>query len=64
MSKKRQDYLFWGIVLFAIGALFMLDNFGIDFDLWHFVGKYWPMILIAIGLKNIWYYFNQRIRKE
>jgi len=54
MSKKKQETLFWGVVLLIIGVLFMMDNFGIDIDIWEIIGDYWPLILIGIGLKNIW----------
>jgi lia operon protein LiaF len=60
MSRKKQESLFWGVLLMLIGVLFLLDNFGVDIDLWHIIGDFWPMILIAIGLKNIWYHFNKK----
>lgn len=65
MSRRRQETLFWGIVLLVIGALFMLDNFGVDIDVWEFIGNFWPLILIGIGLKNIWaHYQDKRMRSE
>ena len=43
--------VFWGIVLIVIGGLYLLDNLGfIDFELWSFIGKLWPVILIVIGI--------------
>ena len=60
MSKKKQESLFWGIVLLLIGAIFLMDNLGIDIDIWEIVEDYWPLILIAIGIKQIWYHFNSK----
>lgn len=39
-----------GLVLIAIGTLFLLDNILPDF---HF-GDYWPLILIAVGIGLPW----------
>jgi hypothetical protein len=50
--------IFWGIVLMALGGVFLLGNFNIiDFDrLWDF----WPVIVIVIGLKMIADYFSRK----
>ncbi|MCP5054700.1 MAG: hypothetical protein GY940_46475 [bacterium] len=64
MSKKRQESLFWGIVLLLVGALFMLDNFGLEIDVWDFVGQFWPTILIGIGLKNIWLHHQYKNKRQ
>ena len=60
MSNKKQESLFWGIVLLLIGAIFLMDNLGIDIDVWIIVEDYWPLILIAIGIKQIWRHFNTK----
>ena len=64
MSNRKQESLFWGMILLLIGLLFLLDNFGVDINVWHIIGKFWPMILIGIGLKNIWYHYSKRLQKE
>lgn len=64
MSKQKQEKLFWGIILLIIGVLFMLDRLGININVWHFFGTYWPVILIAIGAKNIWYHFKSQNKNE
>ncbi len=57
MSKRKQESLFWGIVLLLIGAVFLISNLGVDIDVWEVLGDYWPVILIAIGAKNIWQHY-------
>jgi hypothetical protein len=64
MSRKKQESLFWGVILLLVGVLFMLDNFGVNIDLWDVIGDFWPTILIAIGLKNIWYHYSAKRQKE
>ena len=60
MSKRRQESLFWGIVLLLIGALFLMGNLGVDINVWDVLGDYWPVILIAIGAKNIWQHYSTK----
>lgn len=64
MSRKKQESLFWGIILLIAGLLFLLDNFGVDIDIWEILDHFWPMILIAIGLKNIWQYYTNKKSQE
>jgi lia operon protein LiaF len=60
MSKRKQESLFWGVVLLLIGLLFLLDNIGFDIDIWDIIGDYWPVILIVIGAKNIWQHYSAK----
>lgn len=64
MSRRKQETLFFGVVLLIIGAAFMLNNFGVRIDIWNFLGKFWPVILIAIGLKNILFHLQEKNREE
>ena len=43
--------LIWGIVLVGLGVLFLLDNLDLFElgDLW----RYWPLVLIALGIAKI-----------
>lgn len=45
----------WGLVLVAIGALLLLNQ-TTDFAFWDFIGDWWPLALIVIGL---WMIFQQ-----
>jgi len=63
MSRKKQESLFWGVILTLVGALFLLDNF-VDIDFGHIIGQFWPMILIAIGAKNIMYHYSSKQNQE
>jgi hypothetical protein len=60
MSKTNRDSIFWGMVVLLIGVLFLLRNFGFHIEIWHLLGKYWPLVLIFIGLKNIIVYLTKR----
>ena len=54
MAKQKMESLFWGLIIILIGVLFLVNNMGWgDIDIWELVGKFWPVILIYIGVKNI-----------
>ncbi len=61
MSKQKSESLFWGFLILLIGILFMIKNLGwADIDIWEFIAKFWPVILIYIGVKNIVVYIMKR----
>jgi Domain of unknown function (DUF5668)/B-box zinc finger len=45
------------IVLIGLGVLFLLDNLGVF--RWHWIGRMWPIILIAVG---VWLFARRRGR--
>ncbi len=59
MTNTKKESLFWGLIILVLGMLFLLKNFGLEINVWHLLGKYWPVILIYIGLKNIFLYIKK-----
>ncbi|MBC8400510.1 MAG: hypothetical protein H8E14_03380 [Candidatus Marinimicrobia bacterium] len=52
MSKKHKhlsSHSITGFILVVIGGLFLLDSLDI-FNFGNFIGEWWPVILIIIGL--------------
>jgi len=49
------------VILILLGAFFLLIQLYPQFDPWPWLFRYWPLILIAIGLGKIWdsYYAHQ-----
>ena len=54
-SHHSQAY-FWGFILILLGLLFLLQNLGY-LDVGEVIRRYWPVILILIGLRIL---FNRR----
>lgn len=50
-NYQWRKQIVWGLVLIAIGAVFLLDRLDIldIHDLWH----YWPLILVFIGFTRM-----------
>lgn len=51
-NSKKIGSLFWGVLMIGMGVLFLLDNLYIV-DFGEVISDYWPLILIAVGLKII-----------
>ncbi len=48
-ARERSGRFFWGFVLIVVGTLFLLDQLNVA-DAGHIIARYWPVILIVIGL--------------
>ena len=59
MANTKRESLFWGLIILVLGMLFLLKNFGLEINVWDLLGKYWPLILIYIGAKNIFLYVKK-----
>ncbi len=44
-SGKKESNLTTGVILIAVGALFLLHNLE-----WLNLGRYWPLLLIVVGI--------------
>ncbi|MFO7814527.1 MAG: DUF5668 domain-containing protein [Halanaerobiales bacterium] len=52
-NRNRSAYII-GLILIGIGLLFLLNTLGIaTFRLWYLLSRFWPVILILIGLNII-----------
>jgi hypothetical protein len=59
MANTKRESLFWGLIILVLGMLFLLKNFGLEINVWDLLGKYWPLVLIYIGVKNIFLYVKK-----
>jgi hypothetical protein len=55
--RARRGPLTAGVILILIGMGFLLENWR-PFSLWGLLAKYWPVILILIGLNKLYGYFT------
>jgi len=49
-----------GLILITLGGIFLAENLHAPFSAWRLVLRYWPVILIIIGLNKLCAYFFQR----
>jgi hypothetical protein len=47
----RRGSIVWPLVLITLGVLFLLANFRVIPDVGEFIGRWWPAILILLGLE-------------
>jgi len=53
MNGKFVDRLFIGLLIIAIGVVFLLNQLGYDISIGSVFSNYWPVILIAIGFGDL-----------
>jgi len=60
-SPMRRHRSFIGpVILICIGVFFLIANLVPSFDPWLILMRYWPVILIVIGLGKVWDYYASR----
>ena len=47
-----------GLILIVLGVIFLAESLHAPFSAWQLIARYWPLILIAIGLKKMILYFT------
>jgi DUF4097 and DUF4098 domain-containing protein YvlB len=60
MSQMRRPSLLGALLWIGLGILFLLRNFGIGLDFWSLAGRYWPILLILLGLGKVLDYFLKK----
>lgn len=60
-GPRRMRRSFVGpVILICIGVIFLVANLVPSFDPWLILTRYWPVILILIGLGKMWDYYAAR----
>lgn len=59
-NRKRRDSLIWGIILIAVGIIFLLQS--LDIRAWDFIARMWPVVLIIWGASKLYYGIKERNR--
>jgi hypothetical protein len=56
MKEHSTRDLTWGVVFLCAGVILLMNNLGIvDYDVWRDLWKWWPVILIAVGIRVIFH---------
>jgi hypothetical protein len=60
MAHRRRPSLLGGLLWAVLGLMFLLRNFGIGPDFWSVASRYWPVLLILLGLGKVLEYFLKK----
>ncbi len=67
MSKERiyrQGSIFGAVLLIGLGVFFLYGNLRPEWDPWPLIARYWPALLIFLGIGKLWDYFWLRRHPE
>lgn len=56
--RSQRGPLLAGIILIFIGLIFLMENWYGHLSFWRLFVRYWPVILILIGLRKLYGYFT------
>jgi uncharacterized membrane protein HdeD (DUF308 family) len=57
-SGPRKGALVAGLILMVVGVIFFLEIWYEQFSILRLIGRYWPVILILVGVMKIYNYFT------
>ncbi len=59
-AKKRRPSVLGGLLWTGVGVLFLFRNFALVPDFWSMAARYWPILLILLGLGKVIDYYRQK----
>ena len=57
-ARSHAGALTAGLILIILGLIFLAENLYAPFSAWRLIARYWPVILIIIGLRKMVLYFT------
>jgi hypothetical protein len=60
MSLKHRPSLLGALLWVGLGIVFLLQNFGVGIGFWSLAARYWPLLLILLGLGKVIDYFLKK----
>jgi hypothetical protein len=55
-ARSRGGALTAGLILIALGVIFLIESFHESFSAMHLFARYWPVIPIIIGVRRFYAY--------
>jgi len=56
--RNRTESLTWGIFVLALGVVLLIGNFRPEWHIWRNLWKFWPVILIIMGINALVRHFS------
>lgn len=60
----RRGSIFWALILIAVGAIFLWQNFNPSLHPWQIIAKFWPILIIFWGLSKLVDYLQAQAHPE
>jgi hypothetical protein len=58
--RNRGESVTWGIFVLALGVVLLIGNFRPEWHVWSNLWKFWPVVLIIMGINALVRYFSSR----
>ncbi len=57
-ARSRSGILTAGLILIVLGVIFTVESFYAPFSALRLIARYWPLIMVIIGVKRIIGFFT------
>jgi hypothetical protein len=57
-ARSHNGALIAGLILIGVGIIFLFENWYLGFSLWRILARYWPLVLIFVGLRKLYGYLT------
>ena len=64
MSNYHRRSIVVPLLLVALGVLFLYTNLRPEVNPWPLVSRWWPLLLIFLGLGKLWDFYRLRSQPE
>lgn len=61
-KQKSRDPLAWGTILIVVGVILLLSIN--DVNVWNFIARLWPLILIVWGAWKLYFGIKEKQEEE
>jgi hypothetical protein len=56
--RSRGESLIWGLFVLLLGLVLLIGNLRPEWHIWRNLWKFWPVILIVMGINALMRYFS------
>jgi uncharacterized membrane protein HdeD (DUF308 family) len=58
--RNRGESVTWGLFVLVLGVVLLIGNFRPEWHVWNNLWKFWPVVLIIMGINALIRYFSSR----
>ena len=59
-ARNRGESVTWGLFILVLGIVLLMGNFHPEWHIWRNIWKFWPVVLIIMGINALVRFFSSR----